>query len=344
MTATDERGATVIVVSPSPLAPPGDRHAEEPDDLALHTTSADVGAAATAGEGRAIARDVVRRDSSSGALVLRAALVVVLSVTVFLGGQLTVVSGLQHRAAQSQSFAALRLALARGTAPIAAADSANELLPLGAPVALIEIPAIGVREVVGEGTTAGVLMRGPGHRRDTPLPGQAGASEIYGRRAAYGGPFRKLSQLRPGDEVKVTTGQGVSRYEVTASRAAGDPQPAVPPPRGGRLTLATAAGPAFRPTGVLWVDADLAVGSAPVPGRPLRVGSVPGTERPMASDPSTLWALVFWLQALVLVAVGGMWSWARWGRHQTWIVFAPVTAAVGLATAGQLVRLLPNLL
>lgn len=291
-----------------------------------------------------MARDLASQDSSAGALVLRAALVVVLTVSVFLAGQLTVVSGLQHRAAQSQSFAALRLALARGTAPIAAVDTGNDLLPLGAPVALIEIPAIGVREVVGEGTTSGVLMRGPGHRRDTPMPGQAGTSEIYGRRAAYGGPFRNLSQLRPGDEIKVTTGQGVSRFEVSRFRTAGDPRPAGSPSRGARLTLATAAGAAFRPAGVLWVDAELAHGSAIGPGRPLRIGSLPGMERPMASDPSTLWALVFWLQALVLVAVGGMWSWTRWGRHQTWIVFAPVTAAVGLATADQLVRLLPNLL
>lgn len=305
--------------------------------MALHTTSAEESAADTAG-------DLVSADPTAGGVVVRAALVVVLSVSVFLGVQLTLVSGLQHRAAQSQSFATLRLELARGTAPIAAVDSANELLPLGSPIGLIEIPAIGVREVVAEGTSAGVLMRGPGHRRDTPMPGQAGTSEIYGRRAAYGGPFRNLGQLRPGDEIKVTTGQGVSRFEVSSSRTAGDPQPALPPPRGARLTLATAAGSAFRPTGVLWVDADLASGSAPGPGRPLRLGPVPGAERPMASDPSTLWALMLWLQALVLVAVGGMWSWARWGRHQTWIVFAPVTAAVGLASAGQLVRLLPNLL
>lgn len=343
MAATDECGATVIVVSPSPIAPPGDRRAGDPDGTALHPNPAAAGAAESAAEERAVERDLTSQGSSTAALLLRAALVVVLSVTVFLGGQLTMVSGLQHRAAQSQSFAALRLALARGTAPIAAVDSGNELLPLGTPVALIEIPAIGVREVVGEGTSAGVLMRGPGHRRDTPMPGQAGTSEIYGRRAAYGGPFRNLSQLRPGDEITVTTGQGVSRFEVSRFRAAGDPRPASPP-QDARLTLATAAGPVFRPTGVLWVDAELARGSATGPGRPLRIGSIPGMERPMASDPSTLWALVFWLQALVLVAVGGVWSWTRWGRHQTWIVFAPVTAAVGLATAGQVARLLPNLL
>ena len=32
-----------------------------------------------------------------------------------------------------------------------------------------------------EGTSSGTLMSGPGHRRDTPFPGQAGVSVIVGR-------------------------------------------------------------------------------------------------------------------------------------------------------------------
>jgi len=48
-------------------------------------------------------------------------------------------------------------------------------------VALLSIPAIGISAmVVVEGTTPENLTLGPGHLRDTPLPGQAGISVIFG--------------------------------------------------------------------------------------------------------------------------------------------------------------------
>ena len=64
----------------------------------------------------------------------------------------------------------------------------------------------------------------------------------------------------------------------------------------------------------------------------------------MGNDASTIWALILWLQALIAVVVGAVWSWMRWGRHQTWIVFGPASLAVGFAVAAQITRLLPNLL
>jgi sortase A len=69
-------------------------------------------------------------------------------------------------------------------------------LAWGTPVALLEIPRLGLREVIVEGTSSDPMMSGPGHRRDTPLPGQVGTSVIAGWRATYGGPFRSIDQLR----------------------------------------------------------------------------------------------------------------------------------------------------
>jgi hypothetical protein len=51
-----------------------------------------------------------------------------------------------------------------------------------------------------------------------------------------------------------------------------------------------------------------------------------------------------WLQALVAAAVAAVWTWHRWGRHQTWIVFAPVVAVLGLQVAVRTTELLPNLM
>jgi sortase A len=142
----------------------------------------------------------------------------------------------------------------------------------------------------------------------------------------------------------VTTGQGVFEFQVLGVRRAGDP---VPPPLAAgaaRLSLVTADGTPFVPSGVVRVDADL-VGAAVGGPRPaLTADSLPASERPLGTDTSTLWALALWLQALTLVMVGAIWAWHRWGRPQAWIVFTPAVVLVGLGAAGELARLLPNLL
>lgn len=276
--------------------------------------------------------------------VLRACLVVLSLVATSLALHLVVISALQHRSAQQEAYSEFRTAVAEGTAPVGPTDTAGRQLAHGTPVAFLEIPKIGVKEVVGEGTTAADLMSGPGHRRDTPLPGQVGTSVLLGRQATYGGPFNRLAQLEPGDKITVTTGQGVSRFSVISLRRGGEPTP--PPLRSGqgRLLLASAAGPSYVPTSVLRVDADLDLPALPAP-RPVIVPSaLPAAEQMMGADTSTLWALVLWLQALIAVSVGIAWSWHRWGRAQTWIVFFPLTALVGVFASAQALRLLPNLL
>ena len=79
--------------------------------------------------------------------------------------------------------------------------------------------------MVVDGTTSGLLEKGPGLKADTPLPGQAGTSIIYGRATMFGGPFRHLNVLRPGDVLEVTTGQGTFHYRVLDVRYSGGPRP-----------------------------------------------------------------------------------------------------------------------
>ncbi len=269
-------------------------------------------------------------------------LVFVFSVTLFL--QLVLVSSLQHSAAQGRAYDSFRAKLATGTAPIGPTDSAGRELELGTSVAYLEIPSIGVKQVVGEGTTSSVLFDGPGHRRDTPLPGQVGSSVLFGRRAAFGGPFSDVSSLKAGDAIKVTTGQGVFNFTVTGVRAEGQPAPPAPTAGAGRLLLVTAAGRAFLPDGVLRVDAELDGLAVIGAGRLVSAAGLPAEERVMAGDASTLWALALWLQALIGLSLGVVWAWHRWGRAQTWVVFLPPLMLVGLAASGEAARLLPNLL
>ena len=281
---------------------------------------------------------------TEGLALTRAALLFAGALAVGLVLQLAVISSIQQRSAQQRTFDRFRGELANGTAPIGPADGKGRLLASGTPVAYLEVPSIGVRQVVVEGTSAGTLFTGPGHRRDTPLPGQAGVSLIMGRRAAYGGPFAHIGRLKPGAVIHVTTGEGVFDYRVVDVRHAHDRMPAAVKAGSGRLILATAAGRPFVPSDVLWVDADLSKPAlAPSAGR-IPTTALPSADKPMAADTSTLWTLALWLQALIVVVLGGIWAWHRWGRAKAWIVFLPPLLLVGLEAAGEAAKLLPNLL
>jgi hypothetical protein len=197
--------------------------------------------------------------------------------------------------------------------------------------------------VVLEGTSGSVLEGGPGHLRDTQLPGQVGLSEILGRRAAYGGPFARLSNLSPGQLLSVTTGQGVFRYRVLDVRRAGDPVPRFTASQGW-LILATADGPAFAPAGVLRVDANLISKPQPAPTMVVSAADIGPSELALGTDTLAWVPLVLWGQGLVLAAAGIGWIGSRWGRWQSWAVAVPVLGYLGLAVADQVTRLLPNVM
>ncbi|MBK3569624.1 MULTISPECIES: sortase [unclassified Streptomyces] len=294
----------------------------------------------------AVPRTLVRGARSVTAVrhLARGGLLSLAALLLGITAQLLVFSGAQEHSAQHASFDELRGQLALGTAPVSQTDQRGKLLAPGTPVALIRVPSLGLSQVVLEGTDSTVLTDGPGHRRDTPLPGQSGTSVLMGRAAAYGGPFGRLAELRAGVMFTVTTGQGTARYQVADVRRAGDPAPAALAAGKGRLVLVTATGPHFMPSGVLRVDADLVSTAFQTPAAVIRSGTLPDSEEPLARPDGVPWPLVMWLQALLLAAVAAVWAWHRWGRHQTWIVFAPLVAVLGLQVATRTTELLPNLL
>lgn len=243
---------------------------------------------------------------------------------------------------QTLDYATLRYQLANAVAPVGSRDYQGRPLALGTPVALLSAPAIGLTEVVDEGTTPGVLERGPGHRRDTVMPGQTGVSVIMGRDASYGGPFHYISQLQPNDTIYVTTGQGTARYRVLDVRHAGDHDPVQATGKDGRLTLITASGTAYLPGDLVRVDSELISAAQPNPGgNDVRIGADENTD---AGDEGAWPQIILWTQALVLASAGAFWARAHWGRAQAWLLGAPVLAFLGLSLADQLARLLPNLI
>ncbi|MFI5793315.1 sortase [Streptomyces sp. NPDC051677] len=284
------------------------------------------------------------RAERAGLAFAGAALCVLAALLLGFAANLTVVGHLQHARDQQTAYDELRRQLALGIAPVGQRTYEGDMLKPGAPVALLRIPALGLKEVVGEGTTSGVLMSGPGHRRDTPLPGQAGTSVIMGREWGYGSPFNDLHQLPVGAEIRVTTGQGTAAYTVSGIRREGDPLPSTLTRGQGRLTLITADGGPYTPSGALRVDATLTSAAQPAPPRPLTPGWIDESEQALGTEGAAWLPVFLWSQALLLAALLTMAARRVWGPWQTWIVGVPVLAALGLAVSGAATRLLPNLL
>ncbi|MFI6642109.1 sortase [Streptomyces sp. NPDC050504] len=272
------------------------------------------------------------------------ALCVLAALLIGFAANLTVVGHLQHSRDQQTAYADLREQLALGTAPVGQRTYDDKPLAMGAPVALLRVPSLKLREVVAEGTTSGVLMSGPGHRRDTPLPGQAGTSVIMGRQWGYGSPFLSIGKLPRGAEIELTTGQGKAVYEVVGVRRPGDRLPAALGQGQGRLTLMTATGGPYTPSGVLRVDARLKTPVQPNPPRYVRSGWIAPSEEALSGERGAWLAVFLWSQGLLLAALLVVWAHRAWGRWQAWITGVPVLAALGIATAGAATRLLPNLL
>ncbi len=253
--------------------------------------------------------------------------------------QLLVLGGLSHDRAQQFLYGEFRQQLAGSVAPV------GPVVPVGDPVALMRIPAIGMEQVVVEGTASGDLLVGPGHRRDTVLPGQQGVSLVYGRGGTYGAPFGDITELVEGDVIVVVSGQGETRYSVTGVRRSGDPVPLPPVEGEGRLTLVTAEG-SGRLAGLtadttVFVDASSPDAFPAPPGRPT---AVPESEQAMASDPGALPLLALCLALLVALTLAVVAARERWSLTVVWIVASPLAIAAAWLTTDTVMRLLPNLI
>jgi len=252
------------------------------------------------------------------------------------------VSPLRYARDQIVQMEEFRTTLANGSAPVGQMDANGDLYPLGTPVAIMNIPALNMTAVVDEGSTSRVMLAAPGHRRDTVLPGQRGASVIYGRQSLYGGPFGGLAQLRAGNTIRVTTGQGKSLYRISGVRT-GDAPPKAVSTAPGTLTLVSTTGFPFFPDTVIRVDASLISTPKETALPVLYAASLTPAEKILGSDDSGWLPLLLILElgiGLVLLALAGM---RYWGRLQTWVVAVPTLLALGIVLAEQVVVLLPNL-
>jgi len=105
------------------------------------------------------------------------------------------------------------------------------------PIARLEVPRLGVREVVLSGATGPTLAFGLGHVSGTALPAAPGNCAIAAHRDRWGAFLR---DLRLGDDLVLSTPAGAQRYRVAGLQVV--PKGAVEvlaPSAGRRLTLIT---------------------------------------------------------------------------------------------------------
>jgi sortase A len=259
-------------------------------------------------------------------------------------GHVTGVGVLQHLRSQHLLHEELRTSLAKAETPLGQLDFNEKLVPFGTPIGTITIPSIGISEVIVQGTRPSDLTAGPGHRRDSVYPGQAGTSVIMGRQTTYGGPFGTLKDLAPGDKISVVTGQGTQKFTVFGIRRDGDPLPEALAPDKGRLELVTADGLPLTPSGALHVDAALDSKVQETPSPVFTKEVLDPSELALADDSGSWFATFFWMQWLIVGAVALRWARSRWGVWQTWIIGIPLMLALGAATADSAISTLANLL
>lgn len=280
------------------------------------------------------------RESQQGTpAVISTTFTMLAIVCLWMAAQALVFSDVSHDRAQALLYQELRVELANTTAPL------GPVVPAGDPVAIISIPAIGVDEVVVEGTASGDTLAGPGHKRDTVLPGQEGISVVYGRAATYGGPFGRLTELQPGDAINLTTAQGEKTLRVVGVRHEGDPFFASPPAGATRLTLGTAegSGPLSGLTAntAVYVDAD-ATDAFDTPSG--RAAAVPDSEKVMAKDTRALPLLALCLALLLALTLGVVAARQRWSAPLVWVMASPLALALAWMTTDTVMRLLPNVI
>jgi sortase A len=225
--------------------------------------------------------------------------------------------------------------------------SAKQVVPVpaeGSPVAKLQIPAIGLDEIVVSGTAESDLARGPGHYVGTAAPGQAGNVAIAGHRTTNGAPFNRLGQLAIGDKVFLTTLSG-ERLTYVVSQA---PNPVSPSDVAvlddfgdNRITLTT-CNPEYSAAQRLIV-----VGELLQPKPPVATKVKPHAYRIVNSQTASLdWSLfpvvVLEMGVLLLLGLSNRRFSAWYGGAARWLILVPLWGVALYVLFGTLTAFLPS--
>lgn len=246
---------------------------------------------------------------------------------------------------------------------------------LGAPVAIVEIGRIRMRQVVVEGVSSAQTQDGPGHVPGTAGPGQPGNSALVGRRGMFGGPFGAINSLQPDDTILVTTTQGRTVYRVTSvgqvnitpsaassgvadAAAAGglngnpvtDPNPVAD--QAAAAQLDALFGPTTEDRITLVTSASVLPGNSSratvviakldgLPFAPTPQGGRTATQTGLTGDSGAWASLLLSLQAFALSAAAAVFLYRRFSPRVAYLLTMPALLAFAVLAAEAGSRLLP---
>jgi sortase A len=249
-------------------------------------------------------------------------------------------SNLRSSLVQESQNAQVKRALAQAAAldklptgpPVAATDIAAPAE--GKPIGEIRIPAIGINQVVVEGTNNQDLRQGPGHYIGTPLPGDQGNAGVAGHRTTYGHPFYNLDAVKVGDPIVLTTVQGIFVYDMVKSQVVSPNDNQVLEASAGDYLTLTTCNPRFSASTRLIVTAVLAHSQLfPNSGLPAAGSANKPQSDDLAGDDNTsqVSQALFW-GFVVLVVGSAILYLAHRFRRRRWAIW-------GVGAAGTLVLL-----
>ena len=229
------------------------------------------------------------------------------------------------------------------TTPAGAVALSGALPKAGAPTAILTIPAIGLDQVVVQGTSPVDLAGGPGAMPQTARLGTKGNAVIAGRRFTAGAPFARLDELKRGDKIKVVTGLGSFKYRLihpAAEVAVGDEDPASPTRRS-QLTLLTSS--SMTGGGRTFVVAKL-MSSPASAARPVHPPTA--AELGVAGQAGAQASAIVWGILLIMSLVASIIAYQR-SRGKVLMVYVlttPIVLAIALMFYSQLYKLLPSMI
>ena len=115
----------------------------------------------------------------------------------------------------------------------------------GDAIGRLSFPSLDEDDFVVEGTETGDLRKGPGHYRDTPLPGERGTVAIAGHRTTYGAPFRDIDKLDTGDAIRLEMPYGRFTYRVEKTEIVEPTELSVKDPVGHNRLILSACHPLY---------------------------------------------------------------------------------------------------
>jgi sortase A len=227
----------------------------------------------------------------------------------------------------------------------ASAAGTDDLSPLptqafaeGSPVAILEIPALGIESVVIEGSSSHDTARAIGHLFGSSGLGQEGNSVLVGRSAAFGADFKDLKSLTAGDKISVSTIQGKTEYVVDATLVApsGGPLGAA---TDNRLTLVT-GDPKLASTSMYSVTATMS--GKPYIAYPQNPGWL--ATHPLGDESYQVAQLILLLALIAILGIGFRVSIQYFSKITIYSIFFPIFLAQSILVARVIFDFLPPVL